>query len=60
MAECKEPIVEISLEKFKSDEKDEANQYYNELKELLSTKVNEGWILKEKFSKTDWVMKKCK
>ncbi|OOR10091.1 hypothetical protein BW897_24450 [Bacillus cereus] len=60
MAECKEPIVEISLEKFKSDEKDEANQYYNELKELLSTKVNEGWILKGKFSKTDWVMKKCK
>ncbi|QPW51571.1 hypothetical protein G9298_28235 (plasmid) [Bacillus thuringiensis] len=60
MAECKEPIVEISLEKFKSDEKDEANQYYNELKELLSTKVNEGWTLKEKFSKTDWVMKKCR
>ncbi|HHP1116794.1 TPA: hypothetical protein ACR3Z8_004358 [Bacillus thuringiensis] len=61
MAECKEPIVEISLEKFKSEEKDEANQYYNELKELLSTKkVNEGWILKGKFSKTDWVMKKCK
>ncbi|PGX96364.1 hypothetical protein [Bacillus thuringiensis] len=60
MAECKEPIVEISLEKFKSDEKDEANQYYNELKELLSTKVNGGWILEGKFSKTDWVMKKCK
>ncbi|WP_074594154.1 hypothetical protein [Bacillus cereus] len=60
MAECKEPIVEISLEKFKSEEKDEATQYYNELKELLSTKVNEGWILKGKFSKTDWVMKKCK
>lgn len=60
MAECKDPIVEISLEKFKSEEKDEANQYYNELKELLSTKVNGGWILKGKFSKTDWVMKKCK
>ncbi|MBJ7938443.1 MULTISPECIES: hypothetical protein [Bacillus cereus group] len=56
MPECKEPILEISLEKFKDEEKDKADQYHDELKELLN---NKGWIITRDFSKTDWVMNKC-
>ncbi|HEF1899756.1 hypothetical protein ACTFSP_26430 [Bacillus cereus group sp. MYBK108-2] len=56
MPECKEPILEISLEKFKDEEKDKADQYHDELKELLN---NKEWIITRDFSKTDWVMNKC-
>ncbi|HDR7850292.1 TPA: hypothetical protein QCY30_005075 [Bacillus toyonensis] len=55
MPECKEPILEISLEKFKDEEK--ADQYHDELKQVLS---NKEWIVIKDFSKTDWVMNKCK
>lgn len=57
MPECKEPILEISLEKFKDEEKEKADQYHDELKQVLS---NKEWIVTRDFSKTDWVMNKCK
>lgn len=57
MPECKDPILEISLEKFKDAEEEKAGQYHEELKQVLS---NKGWIVTSYFSKTDWVMNKCK
>ncbi|NKW96567.1 hypothetical protein [Bacillus toyonensis] len=57
MPECNEPILEISLEKFKDEEKEKADQYHDELKQVLS---NKEWIVTKDFSKTDWVMNKCK